>query len=231
MFRRPEIADIAKIEYAQLHREIAVVRERTDRIDEYASRLETKMEDLGGNINFLARQLGREIAVVQKRTVRVDDYTEMLDTQMQALGGDMESLARTLDGKIDALDAKIEALVAKREIADKITRSEYAALYMEMCDGKKRTFRLEQYPSMADTQMQALGGDMVSLARKLDGKIDALDAKIEALVESLARTLDGKINAQDAQMEALVANPEAAEEELLGGAFGQHRMQQRGSEY
>ena len=82
-------------------------------------------------------------------------------------------------------------------------------LYREIAVVQKRTDRIDDYTEMLDTQMEALGGNREALARKLDGKIDALDAKIEALV----------------------ANPEAAEQELLGGAFGQHRMQQRGSEY
>jgi len=119
-------------------------------------------------------------------------------------------------------------------------------LYREIAVVQKRTDRIDDYTEMLDTQMEALGGNMESLARKLDGKIDALDAKIEALarklagkieaadakIEALARKLAGKIEAVDtAGAVARVAKPEAAEEELLGGASGPHRMQQRGGEY
>ena len=100
-------------------------------------------------------------------------------------------------------------------------------LYREIAVVQKRTDRIDDYTEMLETQMEALGGNMEALARKLDGKIDALDAKIEAL----ARKLAGKIEAVDAKIEARVATPEAAGEELLGGASGPHRMQQRGGEY
>ena len=128
-----------------------------------------------------------------------------------------------LDFEYEARHEDQISMFRRPDLTDKCLNRQ---LYREIAVVQKRTDRIDDYTEMLETQMEALGGNMEALARKLDGKIDALDAKIEAL----ARKLAGEIEAAE-KIEARVAKPEAAEEELLGGAFGQHRMQQRGGEY
>ncbi len=93
-----------------------------------------------------------------------------------------------MEQKIEALEAKLEALVAEREIKDAMVRTECAGLYMEMADGKKRTKWLEEYTRMLDKDMQ-------SVARRVDGKIEALDAKIGAPDDEVGRVV-AYVNAQ-----------------------------------
>ncbi len=106
-----------------------------------------------------------------------------------------------VEQKIEALQAKLEALVAEREIKDAMVRSECAGMYVEMCDGKKRTSWLEEYSRMLDRDMQ-------SLATRLDA-IGVAQAPVRA----------GEPEHRTGGAFGHLSTPE------------QHRMQQRGSEY
>ncbi len=108
---------------------------------------------------------------------------------------------KAVEQQIEALQAKLEAFVAEREIKDAMVRSECAGLYVEMCDGKKRTSWLEEYSRMLDRDMQ-------SLASRLDAT-GVAQAPVRA----------GEPEHRTGGAFGHLSPPE------------QHRMQQRGSEY